>query len=355
MPDAATLADPAALTRWLDAHAPEIGVGPLELGFLHGGTSNVILTVDRGGAPAVLRRPPPVAPPNSEKAMMREARLLTALRGSDVPHPRLYGACTDPALIGAPFYVMARIDGWAPQLGESGCTYPAGFDLPERRREMGFAMVDALAALARIDPDAIGLADFGKPGNFLARQVDRWLGQLAGYPARYPAYSARALPGIDVVAHWLRTHVPADQRCGIVHGDYGPPNILFDPLPPTRVRAIIDWELATIGDPLLDLALLLCNLRDAAEPEVIPPAAYFDPTDFPTRQEMIARYATRTGRDMSGFDYYLILAQFRMACILEYKVAAAAGRAAESGAMAIFPEMVLNLMRQAHRMVSMVA
>ncbi|WP_157218951.1 phosphotransferase family protein [Flavisphingomonas formosensis] len=351
MPDPKALANPAALTRWLDAHAPEIGAEPLEIGFLHGGTSNVILTIDRGGAPAVLRRPPPVAPPNSEKAMMREARLLTALGGSDVPHPRLYGMCSDPGLIGAPFYVMARIDGWAPELGERGCSYPALFDRAERRREMGFAMVDALASLARVDPDAIGLSDFGKPGNFLERQVDRWLGQLAAYPLRYPAYTPRALPGIEEVAAWLRTHLPADQRRGIVHGDFGPPNILFDPAPPTRVRAIIDWELATIGDPLFDLALLLCNLCDAAEPEAIPPAAYFDPTDFPTRQEMIARYAALTGRDMGGFDYYLVLAQFRMACILEYKVAAAAGRRAEAGAMAIFPDMVINLMRQAHTMV----
>lgn len=342
--------DAPALSRWLDANAPEIGDGPLTTTFLHGGTSNVILALDRGGAPAVLRRPPAVPPPNSERAMMREARLLAALRDTDVPHPRLYGWCDDISVIGAPFYVMARIDGWAPEVTAAGCVYPPAFDAPRHRRAMGFALADAAAALARVDHHAVGLSDFGRPGNFLARQVDRWLTQFASYPRRYPGYVPRALPGMDRVVAWLRANIPAHAHIGILHGDYGPPNLLFGNEEPLSVAAIVDWELATIGDPLLDMALFCVNLMDADRPGEIPPAAYFDPTDFPTRQEVLARYAAGTGYDLANIAYYLILAQFRMACILEYKVAALEGREPE-GNIAIFPDMVVNLMRQAEAMI----
>jgi aminoglycoside phosphotransferase (APT) family kinase protein len=346
-----SLYDAAALTPWLDAYAPEIGSGTLRVGFMHGGTSNVILTLDRGGTPALLRRPPAAMPPNSEKAMMREARLLAALDATTVPHPHLFGYTQDARVIGAPFYVMEWVQGWAPELGESDLLYPKPFDRADRRREMGFAMVDALAVLAAVDHRAIGLADFGHGGNFLGRQADRWLRQLEGYPARYPAYQPRILPGLRDVAAWLKAMIPAEQQRGIVHGDFGPPNVLFENVPPTRVRAIVDWELATIGDPLLDLAVFLSNLRDESDRQEIPAAAYFDPTDFPMRQELIRHYAHLTGRDLAAFGYYLVLAQFRMACILEYKVAAAAGGPPLSGPMAIFPEMVIGLAKQARLLI----
>jgi aminoglycoside phosphotransferase (APT) family kinase protein len=347
--DIEAVIDRGALTLWLDEHAPAVGQGPLTVEFLHGGTSNVILTIDRGGEPAVLRRPPRVPPPNSERAISREARLLAALNDTQVPHPHLYGYCHDVQVIGAPFYVMEKVHGWAPELTEHDCLYTPDFDSPEARREIGFAAIDALASLALVDHKAIGLSDFGQPGDFLARQVDRWLNQLRGYPGRYPNYKPRTLPGLDEVADWLRDNRPVSRREGIVHGDYGPPNILFQHVRPARVAAIVDWELATIGDPQLDLALFICNLRDGATPEQIPAAAYFDPTDFPTRQEMIARYAERTAREIPDIHYYLVLAQFRMACILEYKVAAAAGQPM-TGPMAIFPNMVVSLVAQASAM-----
>jgi len=349
-PDIERFVDRAGLVCWLDAHAPEIGSGPLSIDFLHGGTSNIILALDRGGSPAVLRRAPLVPPPNSERAMAREAQLLAALNETSVPHPHLHGYCADAAVIGAPFYVMERVDGWAPALHDRGCSYPDVFDNAEARNELGFAVVDALATLARVDHAAIGLEDFGRPGDFLGRQVDRWLGQFRDYPTRYPDYVPRTLPGMDEVAAWLRANLPESRTIGIVHGDYGPPNILFKHERPVEVAAIIDWELATIGDPLLDLALFLCNLRDEVAPSTIPLAAYFDPTDFPTRQQLLARYGALTGRDLSHFRYYLVLAQFRMACILEYKVAAAAGRPVE-GTQAIFAGMVPNLMHQAHALI----
>jgi aminoglycoside phosphotransferase (APT) family kinase protein len=348
--DIESVVDRDALTSWLDTHAPQLGAGSLEVHFLHGGTSNIILTIDRGGVPAVLRRAPSNPPPNSERMIAREARLLNALNGTPVPHPHLHGYCNDSTVIGTPFYVMEKVDGWAPEVTSTGCKYPTAFDNADARRDIGFAAIDALSDLAVVDHRAIGLADFGQPGDFLSRQVDRWLGQLRSYPERYPKYSQRELPGLAAVTTWLRENLPAKRHEGIVHGDYGPPNILFAPARPVRVHAIIDWELATIGDPQLDLALFLCNLRDDAAPAIRPAAAYFDPTDFPTRQELIARYAQRTARDVSDFLYYLVLAQFRMACILEYKVAENAGQSMV-GHMAIFPDMVLNLMTQAYAMI----
>ena len=349
--DINNLVDAEKLSQWLDNHVPDLGDGSLSISFLHGGTSNIILTLDRGREPAVLRCAPPQAPPNSEKAMTREARILAALNGTDVPHPHLYGFCDDLSVIGTPFYIMEKVEGWAPELGDGDCHYPDIFDNPQRRREMGFSLIGALAKLAKVDHQAIGLANFGRPGNFLERQVDRWLGQLTSYPDRYPAYEPRIFPGIDEVATWLRANVPADQKVGIVHGDFGPPNVLFDHEAPTRVCAIVDWELATIGDPVLDLALFLINLRDESDPTVIPKSSYFNPTDFPTRQELIARYADLTGWDLSNMNYYMVLAQFRMACILEYKVAAAAESGELVGTMKIFPEMVTHLMAQAHSMI----
>ncbi len=344
------LVDREQLARWLNVHVPALGTGEVHVAFLHGGTSNIILRIVRGGKSAVLRRPPPLPPPNSGQSIAREARILRALDRTRVAHPRLYGYCSDAATIGAPFYLMECVDGWAPELTGQGCFFPPAFDSPRARREIGFAAIDELAQLAVVDHRGLGLGDFGRPGNFLGRQVDRWLGQLQEYPKRYRAYQPRTLPFLDEVSEWLRRNVPASYQEGIVHGDFGPPNILFAHERPARVLAIVDWELATIGDPRLDLALFSCNLRDDAAPDVVPAAAYFDSRDFPTRQEVIARYGERTGFDMSGIGYHLVLAQFRMACILEYKVAAAAG-APMLGRMAIFPDMVTNLMKQAHAMI----
>jgi len=349
--DLAGLIDEKRLVAWLDAHAPELGGGPLKARFLHGGTSNTIIALQRGGPPAVLRRPPLVPPPNSERAMIREARVLQALRGSNVPHPQLYGLCEDISVIGAPFYVMERVEGWAADLGDEDCFYRPPFDLPEHKPALTFAMVDALAALHAVDYQAAGLTDFGRPDGFLQRQVTRWRRQLESYPRLYPGYTAREIPGFAKVGAWLEDNVAPAQRPAIVHGDFGPPNLLFGHGLPARVAAIIDWELATIGDPLMDVTLLGINLRDAAKPEQIPRAAYFNSRDFPTRQEVFAYYAAKTGRDIGHMDYYLTLVQFRLACILEYKVAASLTGHLPHAVHEKFAPMVLGLMADAYERV----
>ncbi|WP_226019021.1 phosphotransferase family protein [Novosphingobium sp. FKTRR1] len=316
----AGLADTAKLTSWLDAHVPELGAGPLAVTQLHGGTSNVILMLNRGDMDMVLRRPPPIAPPGAEKGVLREARVLTALRSTSVPHPRCWGACADPEVIGAPFYVMDRVEGWAAELRDERIYHRAPFDRAPCEYGIGYAMVDGLIALANVDYKAVGLEGFGKPGNFLERQVDRWEGQIRSYPERYGS-AWRELPGFAYARDWLRANVPDDFRAGIIHGDVGTPNALFAFDRPARLTALIDWELSTIGDPLIDLAWFTGRLRDEDHPDVIGEATLYAVENFPTRQELARYYAAGTGRDLACFDYYCVLAAYKSGCILEYKVA----------------------------------
>lgn len=317
------LADLPKLTVWLDANVPELGDGPLEVSQLHGGTSNVILTLRRGGVEMVLRRPPAVPPPGSEKSIMREARVLTALNGTSVPHPHCYGFCADTDVIGAPFYVMERVNGWAAELRDEKITNRAPFNTMPSEYGIGYAMVDGLIALANVDYKAVGLEDFGRADGFLERQVDRWEGQLLSYKQLY-GYEYRDIPGFTYTRDWLRANIPGDFRAGIIHGDVGTPNALFAFDRPARLVALIDWELSTIGDPLLDLAWFTNKLRDEDHPGEVEDGALYNIANMPTRQELARYYAAGTGRDLSNFDYYCVLALYKGGCILEYKVAQSA-------------------------------
>jgi aminoglycoside phosphotransferase (APT) family kinase protein len=310
------------LTDWLDANVPELGSGPLQCDLLHGGTSNVVFTLDRGGPRMVLRRPPAVPPPGAEKGVLREARVLTALNGTDVPHPLCYGSCEDTGVIGGCFYVMEMVDGWAPNLRDEKIHNEPPFDRLPYEYMIPFAIVDGLIALANVDYKAVGLGDYGKPGNFLARQVDRWAGQLASYKERY-GYEGRKLEGYDVVEEWLRANTPTKEHVGIIHGDVGTPNMMFKHEPPARLAAMIDWELSTIGDPMLDMGWFTGGMRDERYPDLSNTAGLNDNTKFPTRQELVRYYCAGTGRDPAEIDYFTLLAGFKSGCLLEYKVAQA--------------------------------
>jgi aminoglycoside phosphotransferase (APT) family kinase protein len=316
------LAPIAPLTEWLDANVPELGSRPLQTKILSGGTSNVVLTLDRGGPKMVLRRPPAVPPPGAEKGVLREARVLTALGATDVPHPVCYGVCDDPEVIGGRFYVMEMVDGWAPNLRDEKIHNEPPFDKLPYEYGIPFAIVGGLIALANVDYKAVGLEDYGKPGNFLERQVDRWAGQLASYKERY-GYEGRHLEGYAEVEAWLRTNMPKDERSGIIHGDVGTPNMMFKWGPPARLAAMIDWELSTIGDPMIDMGWFTGAMRDERFPDLTNAAGLNDPGKFPTRQELVRYYCAGTGRDASEFDYYTLLAAFKSGCLLEYKVAQA--------------------------------
>jgi len=321
------LAPIGPLTEWLDANIPELGSGPLKRELLHGGTSNVVFTLNRGGESMVLRRPPAVPPPGAEKGVLREARVLTALNQTDVPHPHCYGSCEDPEVIGRPFYVMQMVDGWAPNLRDEKIHNEPPFDKLPYVYRLPFAIVDGLVALANVDCEAVGLGDFGKPGKFLERQVDRWAGQLKSYPERYKGYEPRKFEGFDIVEEWLRANTPEKEVRGIIHGDVGTPNMMFKAGPPARLAAMIDWELSTIGDPMVDMGWFTGGMRDERFPDLVNSAGLSDPDEFPTRQELMRYYAAGTGRDPAELDYFNLLAGFKSGCILEYKVAqAAAGK-----------------------------
>lgn len=353
MSELRALADSDRLSAWLDVHVPALGHGPLAIGKIHGGTSNVILSLDRGGRTLVLRRPPIVPPPGSAKSILREARVLTALNGTDVPHPVCHASCADPDVIGAPFYVMDRVDGWSGALCDGRIHDRPPFDKPPHAGEIPFAMVDGLIALANVDYRAVGLDDFGRPDNFLERQVDRWESQIISYRQLYD-FEWRELPGYALARDWLRANAPDDFRPGIIHGDVGTPNALFAFDPPCRLAALIDWELSTIADPLLDLAWFCNGIRDDRFPGHVPEKALYNVDHWPSRQELMAHYAVGTGRDMASFDYYLVLAMFKGGCILEYKVAQAAKGILSAETGHFFDRLVRGNFAEAEKLIRLV-
>jgi aminoglycoside phosphotransferase (APT) family kinase protein len=272
----------------------------------------------------VLRRPPAVPPPGAEKGIMREARVLTALNRTDVPHPHCFGVCEDPDVIGMPFYVMEKVNGWAGNLRGDRIYNEPPFDKMPYEYGLTYAIVGGLIQLASVDYKAIGLETYGKPDNFLERQVDRWASQLKSYPERYPGYQPRHLEGYDEVEAWLRKHARKTGPTGIIHGDVATTNMMFRHGPPPRLAAMIDWELSTIGDPMLDMGWLCGGLRDERFPDLVSPNALIDTGNAPTKQALAQYYCSGTGRDIAEFDYFCVLAGFKIGCVIEYKVAQAA-------------------------------
>lgn len=302
--------DLAALEAWMDGQG--LGSGPLEdVERLTGGTQNILLRFGRAGRGYILRRPPPVLRGNSNETMRREARVLAALAGTDVPHPGLIAACPDEDVIGAAFYLMEPIDGFNATQGLPALH--AG-DAAIRHR-MGLAMVDAIAALSQVDYRAVGLEGFGKLDNYLERQVGRWASQLASY-AEMPGWSGPdAIPGVEKVARWLDDHRPDAFQPGIIHGDFHFGNVLFR-RDSGELAAVVDWELCTLGDPLLDLGWLVATWPEGEKPHATDVA--ITPWDgFATPAELVAHYAARTGRDLAHFDWFAVLACYKLGIILE--------------------------------------
>jgi aminoglycoside phosphotransferase (APT) family kinase protein len=297
------------LGEWMD----EAGLpgGPIESPeLLGGGTQNILLRFRRGGRDFVLRRPPLHKRKNSDETMRREARVLAALRGSDVPHPPLIAACPDTGVLGAAFYLMEPVEGFNPTQGLPALH--AG-DASLRGR-MGLSMVEGIAALGRIDHEAVGLADFGKPEGYLERQVERWRAQLDGY-AEFEGYPGPEIPGLDEVARWLEANRPKTFRPGILHGDYHLANVMFR-FDAGDLAAIVDWELATIGDPLLDLGWMLATWPDEAGSG--PGKVGLQPWDgFPRADRLVAHYAERSTRDLDSIAWYAVLACYKLGIILE--------------------------------------
>ena len=311
--------DIIALTRWMDSES--LGKGPIT-GFrlLAGGTQNILAHFERDGRAFILRRPPLHLRENSNVTMRREAQLLAALSNTAIPHPGLIAACGDPSVLGAAFYLMEPIDGFNAKAG-----LPALHSgLSSVRRRMGLAMVEAAAALGMVDYVAAGLDGFGKPEGFLERQVGRWRRQLESYEALDGWPGTASIPGISEVAAWLEARRPEEARPGIVHGDYHIANVMFRP-DSGELAAVVDWELATIGDPLIDLGWLMATWPETADESEVQP---WD--GFPSIGEMIEHYGRFSDRDLSHIQWYGVLACYKLGIILEGTYArACAGLAAK--------------------------
>ncbi|MCW2778653.1 MAG: phosphotransferase family protein [Frankiales bacterium] len=269
------------------------------------GHSNLTFLVSDGKRQVVVRRPPPPPTPPGAHDVLREARLLTALQGTAVPVPRVLATAQAGALLDVPLYVMDLVEG--PVVTTST---PAPLDTPAGRRLLGHALVDTLADLHAVDWRAAGLADVGRPEGYNARHLAR-VGRLVADEQGGPP------PAFAAVEQWLRDHVPTESGATLVHNDYRLGNVV---LGPGCVAAVLDWELATLGDPLCDVGYLLASVPQRGEPqtptEELATAMLED--GWPTRDELAQRYAARTGRDLSGLDWYRVLALWKLAVLYEY-------------------------------------
>jgi aminoglycoside phosphotransferase (APT) family kinase protein len=324
-----------SLGRWLDTR--DIAPGePVEASYISGGTSNDIFAITRGDRRLVLRKPPEKVPPGRNETMLREYRVLKALNGTDVPHPEAVAVCDDTDVLGSCFYLMGYVDGWSP-MSSDGWPEPFRSDL-SLRPQLAYQLVEGIARLGNVDWRAQGLEGLGKPEGFHDRQVDRWLAHLA-------KFQFREIPGLDAAAAWLREHRPSHWEPGIIHGDYQFANVMFQHGTPARLAALVDFEMSTVGDPLLDLGWVLMGWPDADEDRT--QKGYVDYTGMPDRADLLEHYAKVSGRDVSEMDYYVILARFKMAVVLEGGYARHVKGDGGNPKMAYYGKAVLDMAAQA--------
>ncbi len=300
-------ADPAVVGPYLARVLDEPGWQPCSVDLIAGGMSNLTYAVSSAAGQVVLRRPPTGTVLPTAHDMAREHRVITALADTAVPVPRTLHLCTDPGVLGAPFYVMEKVDGLI-----AARDLPPGFaESAADRRALTWGLVDVLADLHAVDPEAVGLTGFGRPDGFMARQVRRWTRQ-------WDASRDRDRPELDRLAAELAASVPDGPTGPIVHGDYRLDNCLLDPNEPGRILAVLDWEMSTLGDPLADVGLLLVYWQQhddvAARPTVTPPVTR--QPGFPSRREVVERYAARSGRDVDQLPWYLAFGFFKLAVVV---------------------------------------
>jgi aminoglycoside phosphotransferase (APT) family kinase protein len=304
-PDAVSdpsLPEPAAVAEWLRRYRPQLRP-PLDITLITGGRSNLTyLLADAGGPRWVLRRPPLSGVIASAHDVLREYRIMHALAGTDIPVPTMVAECSDPDVIGAPFFVMDYVAGVVLRDQDT-----AERELPEvGRGNVGDSIIESLAALHRLPPSDVGLADLGKGYGYIARQLSRWELQLErlGVPAS---------AGMHGVLTRLQASVPEQREVTIVHGDYRPGNTIVGP--DGRVLALLDWELATLGDPLADLGWLMAywgSPDEAPLPLSVPTRA----DGFARPERLIERYAELTGRSVDDLGFYVAFALWRLAAII---------------------------------------
>jgi aminoglycoside phosphotransferase (APT) family kinase protein len=324
------------LARFLDEHG--IGTGEIEASPIGEGHSNVTYLIRRGEQEVVLRRPPRPPLPPSAHDVLREARLLQALADTPARVPGVLAVCADEETIGAPFYVMDFVEGEV-----MVSSVPDEIDTPPERERIASELIDALAEIHSVDWRAAGLEDFGKPTGYLERQVRRFLGL-------WEVNKTREIDAVERVGAWLSEHMPQSGEATIVHGDYRLGNTIFSPTPPARLRAVLDWEMATIGDPLADVGYLCMMWTEKDDPHGGMRDALGGITrreGFPTRAGLIAAYEARTGRSMEDLRWYTALALWKSIVFMEGNYKRALAGATDDPYLKAFGEGVLELARQA--------
>jgi aminoglycoside phosphotransferase (APT) family kinase protein len=297
--------DVLALRRWMEQVAGEAVMGELSARLITGGRSNPTYEVTDGERSWVLRRPPYGHILPSAHDMGREHRVLSALRDTPVPVPRVIGLCRDESVVGASFYVMDMLDGTTLR------TQADTARLTETQRgQLADAMVDILVRLHEVEPASVGLADWGRPDGYLQRQLKRWRGQ-------WEASMTQPRPQVEEILRRLTETLPDSRHPGIVHGDFKVDNMMVDHDDPTRIIGVLDWEMSTLGDTLADLGIL-CSFWDQ-EGEFHNPitAGATALPGFPTRREVVERYAAAREIEVADLDWYMVFADFKIAVILE--------------------------------------
>jgi len=299
--------DEGRVNAWFESEIEGVEP-PLEFELITGGHSNLTYKVtDAAGKRYVLRRPPTGAVIATAHDMAREFRIISAIARTRVPVPPAVGLCQDESVNGAPFYVMAFVEGVVLETHDLTVRL---FDLGQRRK-MGNAVIEALAELHRVDPDDVGLGDLGRREAYLARQLKRWRTQ-------WEKTKTRELPAMDEACRALESEMPEQAGTGIVHGDYRLGNMLV--AASGDIAAVLDWELCTLGDPMADLGYVMNTWADPSEEGLAVPGTVTPPTvaeGFPSRAEFLARYGELTGRDVSKIDYYRAFQYWRLAAIVE--------------------------------------
>jgi aminoglycoside phosphotransferase (APT) family kinase protein len=293
-----------AVRAVLDARG--LGSGPVAWRRIGDGQSNITYLLRRGEDQMVLRRGPRPPLPRSTHDMLREARIQQLLQPAGVPVPRIYAVCEDESLLGVPFYVMEALEGTV-----ITDEIPDALDSPEQRAATGEALVDALIQLHAVDVRQGEIASFGRPDGYLRRQVER-------FSALWDLNTTRSLPDVGDVGAWLRAHVPQSQAAAVVHGDYRLGNVMLSADAPARVQAVLDWEMATLGDPLADVGYLTATYTDGDD-ELTP--LDLSPVTrrpgYPRASQIAERYAAATGMDLNPLPWYEALALWKAAIFCE--------------------------------------
>ena len=308
VPGVPGVSDPARLAAWIGRSAAAAAGDLRDVTLIAGGRSNLTYRLELSQARLVLRRPPLGHVLPTAHDMAREYRVLTALDRTAVPVPHPVALCPDAEVIGAPFYLMEFVDGMVLRSREDGEQLD-----PAQARRLSELLAEMLAAIHAVDLDAVGLADFGRPDGYMARQLSRWQRQ-------WELSATRPMPGYDRLVERLAAGLPESSDGTLVHGDFRLDNTLVTLGARPSVAAVVDWEMSTLGDPLADLGLTLMYWADPDEPDWLEINVGAGVTSLPgffTRAELAARYAELTGRDISDIGYYMAFGCFKLAVVLE--------------------------------------